>query len=585
MTSSTATEPLSPLQRGTVLLVVAAFLGMLLLPGPASLPPAAQRVAAVTVLMAGLWLTQAVPIAATSLIPLVAFPLLAIQPAGEVSRAYMSPSILLYLGGFIIALGIERWGMHRRIALQIVYWIGHSPRRVILGFMLATAALSMWISNTAATLLMLPIGLAMIASLKEACGPGDEEDSTPLTERDWSLLATALMLAIAYSSSIGGMLTLVGTPTNITFQENYAARFPQAPEVPAGRWMLIFIPMGIVFVVISWRVLTWRLPHAIQRRHVPAEFFSDSLSTLGPPTRGEWMMGILVLATIFLWIFRVPFQIGEEALLPGWGDLVESWLVRWGVPEATAAKYLHDSTVAIGMALLMFCLPVCRNEEGKVERLMDWELAETLPWGILLLIGGGFAIASAFESTGLSLWVGDQCAAAIQGSPPWILIGSVCMAITFLTEVTSNVATANVVLPILAATAVSVGIDPRMIMIPATVSTSCAFMLPIGTPPNAIVFSSGHVRVVDMVRYGVVLNLVGVVLVTVTAFVLMAPLMQIDMQTLPEWARPSGPVESSTTSPEAAAVTPLESLEQSWRDATDAERERFEKWIGEQSAR
>ena len=526
---------------------VVLFLMVLLIPGPGDLPPAAQRLAAVTALMGVLWMTQAIPIAATSLIPLVAFPLLGIRSADAVSKSYIDKSIFLFLGGFIIALGIEKWGLHRRIALHIVRLLGTSLKRVVLGFMLATAFLSMWISNTASTLLMLPIGLAMIASLRDLCtsAASDEEPLTPQSlaeiEQVLSRTTVALMLGIAYSASIGGLTTLVGTPTNVTFVGIWSREFPEAPELSAGVWMTSVVPLGLVFLLCAWIVLVWGLPRLPAAQQLDRRFFTERLRDLGPPTRAEKLMLAVFVTTALLWVFRQPLQFGAYTFPVSWGPLLEQGLLRLGVDQDLAGKFVHDSTVAIAMALLMFFIPATRDQKSRRVYLMDWETAERLPWGILLLIGGGFALAGAFTETGLSEWIGLRFAAGVEGWPVVLLVVAVCLMMTLLTELTSNVATVSTLLPILASVAPKLGIDPRLIMIPATISASCAFMLPIATPPNAIVFGSGHIRMGQMARYGIVLNLVGVLLVTAATFLLIVPQFGITLDGLPAWARPAAP--------------------------------------------
>lgn len=509
------------------------FVAILLAPNPdpGRLTPAAQHVAAVTALMATLWVTQAIPMAATALIPLVAFPLLGIATADAVSAAYMDSNIFLYLGGFVIALGIEKWGLHRRIALHIVRVLGAGPRQIVLGFMVATAFLSMWISNTATTLLMLPIGMALVTSLRDlSAGDGFDRDD-PASAK----FAVVLLLAIAYSASIGGFTTLVGTPTNVAFATIFGEQFPEAPPFSAGQWTVAVAPLGAAMLACAWLVLASRLPPLPGAGRLNRSFFTQRIRQLGRPSRAELLMLLIFSATALLWIFRVPLNFGEAPLLPGWGPAVERMLVGIGTEPETARKAVDDSTVAMGMALLMFVIPGRRDEFGRTEFLMDWTTAERLPWGILLLFGGGFALANAFEATQLSDWLGTWFAERVAGWPPWMLVAGVCFLMTFLTELTSNVATISTTLPVLAGMAVSAGIDPRLICIPAAISTSCAFMLPIATPPNAIIFGSGQVQMGQMVRYGLWLNLIGIVLVTAATFWLLVPQFGISLDSPPVW--------------------------------------------------
>lgn len=510
---------------------------MLIGPTPAGIEPLPYRMAAVTLLMAVLWMTQAIPMAVTALIPLVAFPLLGIQSAEKVSKSYIDQNVLLFLGGFIIAMGIEKWGLHRRMALHIVRVLGTGLRRVVLGFMVATGFLSMWISNTASTLLMLPIGLAMIASIRDILLDGeDTPESHKKNRATLDRFASVLMIAIAYAASIGGFTSLVGTPTNVQFVGSFAKEFPAAqyPDVPvlsAGEWLLSVVPIGVLLLFSAWAILTFRLPSRIAGKTIDRRFFTERLRKLGPPTRAEWLMLIIFAVTAALWVFRKPLTLGGAELVPGWGNRLAASLSSWGVKPAM----IHDSTVAIGMAILMFAIPAKRDESGGFQCLMDWETVERLPWGILLLIGGGFAIAGGFRDSQLAEWLGNEFSASVADWPTWLLVAAVCFLLTFLTELTSNVATVGTLMPILAATALKLEIDPLLIMIPATISASCAFMLPIATPPNAIVFGSGRIRMQQMAVYGLVLNLIGVVVITVATFVLIGPQLGLTVEGLPDW--------------------------------------------------
>ncbi len=488
----------------------------------------AQNLAAVSVLMAVFWLTQAMPMSGTALIPLAMFPLMGIQSATVVSKSYIDRNIFLYFGGFIVAMGIERWGLHRRMALHIVKRIGTSSARIVLGFMLATAFLSMWISNTASTLLMLPIALALVNSLSDL--PTANEQAAKARDRAINRLVVVLLLGVAYAASIGGFTSLVGTPTNLTFTQIFEKRFPEAPPIAAGQWMIAVVPVGVTMLAICWALLTFRLPSIEMPDTGEANFFEDRLQKLGPPSRAEMAMFGIFLATALLWLFRTDLSFAGTTLVPGWGNWVET---HFHTAE------IHDSTVALAMACLMFLIPARRNEHGRTEYLMDWETVERMPWGILILIGGGYALAGAFQSTGLSEDIGRIFASQLAGQSAWLIVGGTCLLLTFLTELTSNTATVATLMPVLAATAVAIQIDPLLIMIPATISASCAFMLPIATPPNAIVFSSGRIDVRHMARYGILLNLIGVVIVTASMFWLIGPQFGVQQDSLPEWATPS----------------------------------------------
>lgn len=518
------------------------FVVILVLPLPSGMTVEARRLLATTAWMSAWWLTQAIPIAATSLMPVLLFPLLGIQSPDAVSSAYINKLVFLFLGGFIIALGIERWGLHQRIALHIVRVLGTSLRKVILGFMLATAFLSMWISNTASTLLMTPIAVALVISLQDALASRTDSevrtiDNTIDRNGPLGAFGICLMLGIAWSSSIGGMTTLVGTVTNVQFVGLWESRFPAGPQISAGGWLAAFGPIGIVMILVTWVVLTYRMPTP-GKDAVNRQFFGDRLRAIGKPTRSEWLMLGVFLATAMLWTFRRPLVFGDVTLVGGWEAVVESFLFETlqADPLTFPKGVVHDSTVAIGMAVLMFVLPGERSTSGQSQRLMDWQTAQKLPWAILLLVGGGFAIASAFQETGLAEWVGDAFAGAVDGWQIWALVAAICFLLTFLTEFATNVVVVSVIMPVLAEASLRLNIDPRLLMLPAAASASCAFMLPIGTPPNAIVFSSGVLSMGDMARKGLLLNLIGVAMLTLATVFYLVPHLGLSTDRLPDWA-------------------------------------------------
>ncbi|MDX1501260.1 MAG: SLC13 family permease, partial [Thermoanaerobaculia bacterium] len=499
----------------------AAGLALLLAPDLAAMPGDARRVLAAAVLMAIWWITVAIPIPATSLLPLVLLPVLGVLPSGATAANYANDNVFLFLGGFVLALGIQRWGLHRRIALTIVKAVGTNPARMVLGFMLATAFLSMWISNTATTLMMLPIALAVVTSLSEAGGRAATRE-----------LAPALLLGVAYAASIGGLATPIGTPPNISFLRILQILHPEAPSFSFGRWTLAFLPLTALFLPLAWLLLT-RLLHRLPNRRIDRaeRVVAGSLERLGRMGPAERRMLWIFAATALLWLSRGDLDLGSVRI-PGWASLVEGWV---GGPFA--AGNLHDATVAVAMAVLTFLVPGDPDPEGRPRRLMDWETARQLPWGILLLFGGGFALASAFKESGLSLYLGESFAGRLAGAGPVTLVASTSLLMTFLTEVTSNTATTEVSLPVLGGAAGALGIHPLLLMLPATLSASCAFMLPIATPPNAIVFGSGHLEMRQMVRAGLLLNLLGVVLITATLLWVSAPLLGVDLGSVPAWAR------------------------------------------------
>ncbi len=481
---------------------------------------------AVTAWVACWWITVAIPIPVTSLLPLVLFPLLGVLPIKEAAAPYANSNVFLFMGGFIIALAIERWGLHRRIALHIVKVVGTSPATIVLGFMVACAVLSMWISNTATTLMMLPIGLAIIAAVKDF--------DTKQDAKGQANFAAALMLGIAYSASVGGIATPIGTPPNISFRGQLVRLFPQAPEISFGQWMVVFLPLVIVFLPVIWLVLTRiTCPVSRQRLDVGREVISDKLRDLGAMKKPERRMLVVFVATALLWVTRT-IPIGGDNY--GWSACLQRILGEDGQgPFPFSAAFINDATVALAMAILLFVVPSGSATDAKREPLMDWPTAQKLPWGILLLFGGGFSIAAGFGSSGLSQWCG-QAFSELGVENPLYLVSGTCAMMTFLTEVTSNTATTEVMLPILAGGSQSMGVHPLLLMLPAAISASCAFMMPVATPPNAIVFGSGCVSMGRMVRTGIIINLIGIVLVTAVFYLVAVPLLGITPHTLPAWA-------------------------------------------------
>jgi sodium-dependent dicarboxylate transporter 2/3/5 len=485
--------------------------------------------AAVAVLTACWWITVAIPIPVTSLVPLVLFPLVGVLPIRAASAPYADPNVFLFMGGFMIALAIERWGLHRRIALHIVRIIGTSQATIVLGFMIASAVLSMWISNTATAMMMLPIGMAVIAALPELT-------KQQAGERGGTNFATALMLGIAYAASIGGIATPIGTPPNISFRGQFARLYPDAPEIGFGVWLLLFVPLVLVFLPLTWLVLT-RLTCPVSRGRASEgrAVVREQLKKLGPMQRPEVAVLIVFVATALLWMTR-SIPLGQHVNV-GWAALLHTWLTPAdGTIGRFRAGYINDATVALGMAVLLFAIPAGRDTAGKRQMLMNWETVQRMPWGILLLFGGGFALAAGLRSSGLSLWCG-QAFAGLGLESPLLLILGVCLMMTFLTEITSNTATTEVMLPIVASVAGVMGCNPLLLMVPATISASCAFMLPVATPPNAIVFGSGRVAMGHMVRTGIILNLIGVVLITAVVYWLVQPVLGIEAGVLPDWAQ------------------------------------------------
>ena len=477
---------------GPVLAVVAYFA---LPAGQGGLSQAGVATVSVGILMAVWWITEALPLPATALLPIALFPLLGVVDIGAATAPYANDLIFLFMGGFMIALAMQRWGLHRRIALLTILAVGTKPVRVIGGFMLATAFLSMWVSNTATTVMMLPIGLSVLALVlgggERETGDGEPE-AEELTGRGASRFAICLMLGIAYAASIGSLATLIGTPPNLFMagflEETYDI------SIGFGEWMLVGLPLAAVFLLIAWVVLTrFVYPPEIDQISGGRELIRGELREMGSTSRGEKVVLTVFVLTALAWITREPLT-NAVPLLGG----------------------LDDAGIAIIAAVVLFALPIdWRNGVFA----LDWETARQLPWGVLLLFGGGLSLANAVTETGVDKWIGGLIA-GLRGVPILLLVAVVAVAILLLTELTSNTATAATFLPIVAGAAIGLDLNPLVFVVPAALAASCAFMMPVATPPNAIVFGSGHITIVQMVRAGVWLNLIGAILVTLTVYTL-----------------------------------------------------------------
>lgn len=454
----------------------------------------AQLTASIAVLMSVWWITEVVPLSVTSLIPLILFPLTGVVTAGDISGSYINSTIFLFIGGFIIAIAMEKWDLHKRIALNVIRLIGSSPAKIILGFMVATGFISMWISNTATCLMVLPIGLAIIYKIEAEFGA---EKTVGFSK--------ALMLGIAYSSSIGGIATYIGTPPNLIFQRVYAINFPDAAQIKFGEWMIFALPLSIVMMFVSWLLLTKILFKLDSSLILNKTIVGEEHRKLGRMTYEEKSVLIVFLVTSFLWIFRSDLDL-SIFIIPGWSKLLPS------------SKFIDDSTIAVTMAVILFLIP-CGTKEQKGKFILDSKAIRKIPWDIVLLFGGGFALAEGFVQSNLSKLIGHEFI-ALKTFPFIVLIVILCTVVVFTSELTSNTAQTAIILPILASLSKEIGINPLAVMIPVTFSVSLAFMLPVGTPPNAIVFGSGRLKVWDMVRAGFLINIAGIIAVTILAYFL-----------------------------------------------------------------
>lgn len=452
----------------------------------------AKLVSAVASLMAVWWIFEAVPLAATSLVPLILFPMLGVVSASDVAPEYMNSTIMLFVGGFIIAIAMEKWNLHKRIALSVILLFGSSPSKIIFGFMVASGIISMWISNTATCLMVLPIGLSIVYKVESEFG----------IERS-SNFSKSLMLAIAYSCTIGGIATLIGTPPNLIFQRMYKINFPDEPMIKFSEWMLFGVPLAAVMMIITWFVLTKVVYRFDSGLVLDKNIIREEKNKLGKMTFEEKSVLIVFFLTAFLWVFRSELDLGTFKI-PGWSGLFPSM------------AFIDDSTVAITMALLLFLIP-CGSNSHKFNFLLRHDDIGKVPWDIVLLFGGGFALADGFVKSGLSKLIGQEFA-VLSGLPIIVLLAIICTIVVFTSELTSNSAQTTVILPVLASLAIETGIEPLTLMIPATFSVSLAFMMPVGTPPNAIVFGSHKLSVWDMVKAGFILNIIGIILVIILSY-------------------------------------------------------------------
>ena len=448
-----------------------------------AMDPQAWRAAAIGLWMATWWATEAIPVPVTALLPLVAFAPLGVATIREAAAPYANPTIFLFLGGFMMALAIERWNLHRRIALAILDRTGTDGRRLIGGFMIVCAGLSMWMTNTSTTLMLLPIVLSVISVIRD-----NVEGLSAKHDNDFQI---AMLLGLAYSASIGGLATLVGTPPNALLigflGDNYGI------EISFARWMAVGIPVTFVMLPIAWFLLT-RFLHPV---HVPA---SDAVKAHLHELREE--MG--------------PMTTPEKRVAVVFVLLVLSWMLRRPLSELVGLTGVTDAGIVITAAVLLFVLP---SGDPKQSRLMVWEETVRLPWGVLILFGGGLSLAAVVSNSGLALWLGESLAPLNAFGLAALVVASVALVI-FLTELTSNLATTATLLPVMGAIALQAGLPPLVLTVPITIAASCAFMLPVATPPNAIVFATGQLKIPQMVRAGILLNIIGVIIVSIIALFL-----------------------------------------------------------------
>ena len=478
------------------------LLATIVLPAPEGLSDTGWLVAGIAGLMATWWICEPAPIPATSLIPMVAFPLLGISPIKQAAGPYAHPIIFLFLGGFLIALAMERWGLHRRIALGLIGIMGTRPSNIVAGFMIAAAVLSMWVSNTATALMMLPIAMSVVALV-------EVQVSSESEKTDVERFSLVLLLSVAYASTIGGLGTLIGTPPNALLAAFMSQTY--GVQIGFGQWMLLGVPLVVIGLPLAFFLLT-HVIFRVNRLGISdvGTLIVSEREKLGAMTGPEKSVAIVFALTALSWIFRPVLQ-------------------QW-VP------LLNDTTIAISGGLVLFLIPAGKESKGA---LLDWQTAKRLPWDVFLLFGGGLSLAAAIEGQGVADWLGSL----FQGTeavPLVLLVALVCFSILMLTELTSNTATAATFLPVIAAVAISLGENPLLLAVPAALAANCSFMLPVGTPPNAIVFGSGRLTLPQMAKAGWWLNVVFLILIVSMTYMLAPVVFGIEHGVLPDWAAGAG---------------------------------------------
>lgn len=474
---------LSP-SKGKLLLTISGIILAVLLAiiNPFVLAPNASLVLSIAILMIYLWVTDALPMPVVAILPLVLFPILKISPLDETAKSFANPVIFLFFGGFMLGLAIEKWHLHQRIAMNIITMTGSKGDRIVLGFILATGLLSMWLSNTATTMMMYPIALSVIAVVAQ----------NKQEKANYQYFNLTIMLAIAYAANLGGIATIIGTPPNVAYIGYFNSKYNL--EVDFMRWMLIGAPIALVLLISLYFVMTkWLYPSHIISVASSDELLKKQLKDLGPMTTSEKRVLVIFLITACLWIFR---------------SLINS---------AQSVIKLDDTIIAVFGAIMLFVIPSGDKSQGRKETsLLEWSDTKRMAWGILLLFGGGICLAEALEKVGLIQVLGEWL--SDYSSNVFTLILMITILSIFISEVMSNVAQVIVFAPVVSSMADSMHINPLLLGIPMTLAASCAGMLPMGTPPNAIVFASNHIKMFDMIKVGFVMNLIAIVLITLMVY-------------------------------------------------------------------
>ena len=449
--------------------------------------------AVVALTMACWWIFEVAPLGIVALLPLVAFPLLGITGTGSVAPMYMNSTLFVFMGGFFVALAMRQSNLHRRIALRIIAFFGNAPSRIILGFMSATFFLSMWISNTATAVMMVSVGLAVISNL----------DELPISEKMRKRISTCLMLSIAYSASVGGMATLVGTPPNLAFGRIYSMNFPDLPVFSFSDWLFLGLPCALLVFLVIFAVLYVGYLRGLSSNGLSIKTIKEELKAMGSPSRDEKYVAVVFCLMAFLWIFRKPLQI-SFLHIPGWSTLLP------------VGHFVDDGTVAVLCSLILFFIPSIMKDKGRDKILVRADI-NRIPWETILLFGGGFALARGMSDSGLSDYLAGQLE-AVGDLPLPVTMASLTAGMSLLTELTSNTASTELVLPVLFSMSKNFDVNPFYLTVPTTLAASCAFMLPAATPPNATIFASGKVTIAQMVKTGVVINVVSILIVTLWCY-------------------------------------------------------------------
>lgn len=472
--------------------------------------PQLSYMLAIAVLVAMWWVTEIIPLWVTSLLPAVLLPLFGIMDLTLLPGAYVNSIIFLFIGGFLVAIAIQKWNLHLRIALWILKKVGASPARILLGFMLATAFISMWISNTATTMMMIPILISILAKLEEI----NSRESI-------SHYSVGVLLAVAYSATVGGIATLVGTPPNLSFVRIYELYFEHGPAITFGNWFLFAFPVAVVlFVLFFFYLYLVFVRRKTSWQPITREQIERDYQALGPARPEEKIVFALFVLMALLWFFRSDLELGSLTI-PGWSTGLKY------------AEHINDGTVAMFIALLLFIIPAPSAKRKQMLSLRD---VARLPWEIILLFGGGFALAGGMKESGLSNWCGDQLL-FLENIHPLLIIGCIVLFIIFLGEIASNTAIVETFLPVIAGLAVTLEVNPLLFMIPATLGASMGFMLPVATPPNAIAFATRRITMGQMMRAGLVLNLISIIVITLFAYYFAPQVFGIDPGDFPDWAR------------------------------------------------